>query len=378
MAKKLDELLKKQDVKADKLSRIAGICSRIQKRFGKESVNFLGNSRPEPLPRIPTGSVMLDKITGGGYPEGRIIEIFGAESSGKTSVCYHAMAEFQKKYPDEYCAFVDEEGTFDPEYAAKVGVNINELITAQPESGENAFEMVQGLIQEGVKLVVVDSVAAMLPRDEAESEEYGNQGVALQARLLSQGLRKLNPFLNKYHATLIFTNQTRTNIKVTYGDPSVSTGGRALRYYASIRLQLNAGQKVKETVGGQEIVRAVEINATTAKNKTAAPFQKAKFTIVFGLGIDNDAGVIDFAIANGIIVKKGGWFSYGGENIAQGISNVRTYLEEHQDVYDEIKKKINDITAKENESIQINEQPDEEPDEDFDDESDDDTQVGEV
>ena len=378
MAKKLDEILKKDpsDPAAAKLAKIASICAGLQKKFGKESVNFLGNSKAEPLPRIPTGSVVLDRITGGGFPEGRFIEVYGAEASGKTSVCYHVIAEFQRKYPDDLVAFVDEEGTFDPEYAANIGVKANEIMVAQPESGENAFEMVQGFIQAGVRLVVVDSVAAMLPKDEAESEEYGNQGVALQARLMSQGLRKLNPFLNKYKATVVFTNQTRTNIKVTYGDPSQSTGGKALRYYASLRLQLNQSQKIKETVGGEDVVRGIEVNATTAKNKTAAPFQKGKFTIVFGKGIDNDAGIIEFAIANGILVKKGGWFSYNGQNISQGKENLRAYLEEHPDVYADIKKRVNDINAKAIGADQIEEVDEPEPD-DLD-KPDDDTQVGEV
>lgn len=221
MAKKLDELLKSKanNAQSQKLAKIAGLCANLQKKFGKESVNYLGNKKPEALPRIPTGSLALDKITGGGYPEGRFIEIFGGEASGKTSLCYHAIAEFQKKYPDEMCAFVDEEGTFDPEYASNIGVNVGEIITTQPDSGENAFEMVEALITGGVRLVIVDSVAAMLPKDEADSEEYGNKGVALQARLMSQGLRKLNPCLNKFKATVIFTNQTRTNIKIIYGDP---------------------------------------------------------------------------------------------------------------------------------------------------------------
>ena len=378
MVKKIDEILKKtsDDPAAAKLSKVAAICAGLQKKFGKESVNFLGNSKAELLPRIPTGSVVLDKITGGGFPEGRFIEVFGGEASGKTTLCYHVIAEFQKKYPDDVCAFVDEEGTFDPEYAANVGVKVAEVITSQPESGENAFEMVQGLIQAGVRLVVVDSVAALLPKDEADSEEYGMQGVALQARLLSQGLRKLNPFLNKYKATVVFTNQTRTNIKITYGNPDQSVGGKALRYYASIRLQLNQSQKIKETVGGEEIIRGVEINAVTAKNKTSAPFQKGKFTIIFGKGIDNDAGIIEFAIANGILVKKGGWFSYNGENVAQGMANVRTYLEEHPDVYADIKKRVNEINAKAIGADQIEEVDEPEPD-DLD-KPDDDTEVGEV
>ncbi len=221
MAENLDDILKKkaEDPRAAKFAKIAAICANVKKKFGEESVNFLGNSKAEPMPRIPSGSVAIDNITGGGYPEGRIIEVFGEESSGKTSVCYHAIAQFQKKYPDELCAFVDEEGTFDPIYAAAIGVKVDEIITSQPDSGEDAFGMVQALIENGVRLVVVDSVAAMLPKDEADSEEYGNKGVALQARLMSQGLRKLNPYLNKYKATLIFTNQTRTNVKIMYGDP---------------------------------------------------------------------------------------------------------------------------------------------------------------
>lgn len=378
MAKKqLNELLSAGG-KPDKLARIAAICETIQKNFGKESVNFLGNNKPEPLPRISTGSVVLDNITGGGFPEGRMIEIYGGESTGKSSLCYHIIAEFQKKYPDGLCAFVDEEGTFDPIYAAAIGVKTSEVMIAQPATGENAFEMIDALIRNGITLAVVDSVAAMLPKDEAESEEYGNQGVALQARLMSQGLRKLTPLLNKYKATVVFTNQTRTNIKITYGQQHESAGGRALRYYASIRLQLRQAQKLKDGTGEDADVRGIEIVATTAKNKTAAPFKTGKFTIVFGKGIDNDAGVIDLAIENKILVKKGGWISYENQNIAQGIANLRTYLEEHADLYDEIKRKVNEFNNKSVEASQTAETPDEEPPEDFDDNDDDTTEVGEV
>ncbi|MBR4315984.1 MAG: hypothetical protein IKP65_03315 [Alphaproteobacteria bacterium] len=194
-------------------------CAALQDRFGKESVNFLGNKKAEPLPRIPTGSVALDRIIGGGYPIGRMIEVFGPASSGKTTVCYHAIAEAQKAYPDKWCGFVDSEHSFDPEYAGNIGVNVSELIVAQPDSGTDAFGMVQGMIENGASLIVIDSVAAMVPREEMEEEDYGHNSIGTQARMMSKGLRKLTSIAGKNKCLLIFTNQIRNKIGVMYGSP---------------------------------------------------------------------------------------------------------------------------------------------------------------
>lgn len=222
MAKKLDELLKKgrkgeAPAMSDKMSRIATACADLQKKFGKESVNFLGNRKAEPLPRLSTGSIALDKIIGGGYPEGRMIEIFGPASSGKTTLCYHALAECQKKHPDDWCGFVDSEQSFDPIYAEAVGVNVSELMTAQPDTGTDAFGMVQGMIEAGARMIVIDSVAAMMPKEEAEEEDYAHNSIGAQARMMSKGLRKLTAIAGKHKCTLIFTNQIRNKIGVMYG-----------------------------------------------------------------------------------------------------------------------------------------------------------------
>ena len=221
MAKKKE--IVEESSKSKKLEAIQKACLALQNKFGKESVNFLGNKKAEPIPRISTGSFAIDRITGGGYPVGRMIEIFGPASSGKTSLCYHAIAEAQKKFPDGWCGFVDSEHTFDPEYAENIGVNVSELVTAQPDSGTDAFAMVQGMIEAGAKMIVVDSVAAMVPREEMEEEDYGKNSIGLQARMMSKGLRKLASIAGKYKCVVIFTNQTRNKIGVMYGNPECVT-----------------------------------------------------------------------------------------------------------------------------------------------------------
>ena len=212
-----------ETAQSKKFAALAEICATIQDKFGKESVNFLGNQKAEPIPRIPSGSVAIDRITGGGYPLGRIIEIFGPASSGKTTGCYHAIAEAQKMFPDKFCAFVDSEYSFDAQYAEALGVNVSELVVAQPDSGTDAFAMVQALVENGASLIVVDSVAAMLPREEAEEEDYGKSSVGTQARMMSKGLRKLTAIVGKHKCVILFTNQVRDKIGVMYGDPSCVT-----------------------------------------------------------------------------------------------------------------------------------------------------------
>lgn len=219
MAKKLDDILnKKKEVPAnDKMAKIAASVALLKKRFGTESVNFLGNKKAEPLPRFSTGSIALDKIIGGGYPEGRMIEIFGPASSGKTTLCYHALAECQKKYPNDWCGFVDSEQSFDPIYAEAIGVNVGELVVAQPDTGTDAFGMVQGMVETGARMIVIDSVAAMMPKEEAEEEDYGHNSIGAQARMMSKGLRKLTAIAGKHKCTIMFTNQIRNKIGVMYG-----------------------------------------------------------------------------------------------------------------------------------------------------------------
>lgn len=344
MAKKLDELLKKgkngeAPAMSDKMSRIAAACADLQKKFGKESVNFLGNRKAEPLPRFSTGSISLDKIIGGGYPEGRMIEIFGPASSGKTTLCYHALAECQKKYPDDWCGFVDSEQSFDPIYAEAVGVNVGELMTAQPDTGTDAFGMVQGMIEAGAKMIVIDSVAAMMPKEEAEEEDYAHNSIGAQARMMSKGLRKLTAIAGKHKCTLIFTNQLRNKIGVLYGDPSVTSGGSALGYYASIRLKVQQCGKVEETIDGEKVIKAIETRITSAKNKTFAPFKTCEIVVEFGKGIDNDAGILDLAFQYGIIKKGGGGiYTVNGEKF-KGLPALKEYLEGNQELYEGIKAK---------------------------------------
>ena len=338
---------KKPAQMSEKMKEIAAATAALQKKFGAESVNYLGNKKPEPLPRFSSGSIALDKILGGGYPEGRMIEIFGGASSGKTTLCYHALAEAQRKYPDDWCGFVDSEQSFDPQYAESIGVNVGELVTAQPDTGTDAFGMVQGMIEAGAKLIVIDSVAAMMPKEEAEEEDYAHNSVGAQARMMSKGLRKLTAIAGKHKCTLIFTNQLRSKIGVLYGDPSVTSGGRALEYYASIRLRMNQGTKVENTINGEKIYTAIESKITTVKNKTAAPFRNCVLVIEFGKGVDNDAGVIDLAINAGFIQKKGGWYAINGENVAQGMIKLKEYLEGNQEVYAEIKAKTEEFIRNE-------------------------------
>lgn len=325
--------------KSKKLAAIQAACSALQAKFGKESVTYLGNKKAEPIPRFPSGGISIDKITGGGYPIGRMIEIFGPPSSGKTTLCYHALAEAQKAFPDKWCGFVDSEQTFDAEYASTVGVNVSELVTAQPDSGTDAFGMIQGMIENGASLIVIDSVAAMMPKEEVEEEDYGHNTIGAQARMMSKGLRKLTAIAGKYKCTLIFTNQTRSKVGVLYGSPETVSGGTALTYYASIRLRISQSGKVEEMENGEKVIKAIEFKVTTVKNKVFAPFKTANGVIVFGKGIDNDAGILDIAISNGLIQKKGGWYAIDGTNVAQGMVHLKEYLESNPELYEDIKKK---------------------------------------
>ena len=223
MARKSNVTVETDNAQSKKFALLQKVCSEIQSKFGKESINFLGNNKVTPIPRVSSGSRVIDKIIGGGYPLGRIIEVFGPASSGKTTVCYHAIAEFQKAFPDKWCGFVDSEYSYDPEYSANVGVNVAELVVAQPDSGTDAFAMVQAMIENGASLVVVDSVAAMVPREEVEEEDYGKSQMGVQARMMSKGLRKLTSIIGKYQCVVIFTNQTRSKIGILYGSPECVT-----------------------------------------------------------------------------------------------------------------------------------------------------------
>lgn len=323
-----------------KMEMLQKVCAQIQKNFGKESVNFLGNNKVTPIPRITSGSTAIDKVTGGGYPLGRTIELFGGASVGKTTACYHAIAEAQKAFPDKWCGFIDSEYSFDAQYAANIGVNVGELMIAQPDSGTDGFSILQSFVENGASLIVVDSVAAMVPREEVVEEDYGKASMASQARMMSKALRKLTAIIGKHKCVVIFTNQTREKVGVTWGNPEVVSGGKALGFYSSIRLKLSKLGVIEEGDKDEKEKVSVRTKVEAVKNKTFPPFRTAEYIVVFGKGIDNDAGVLDEAIERGMIVKKGGWYSIDGENVAQGLNNLKIYLAEHPDIFNKFKEEI--------------------------------------
>lgn len=325
-------------VKEDAIKKIV---SDLQKKFGKESVNFLGNNEIEPLTRISSQSLAIDEVTGGGYPVGRIIEIFGGESSGKTTSCYHAIAEAQKQFPDKFCALVDSEFSFDPIYASQCGVKVEELVVSQPDSGTDGFAILQGIIEAGASLVVVDSVAAMVPREEVEEEDFSKGMIGVQARMMSRALRKLTSIIGRHKAIVIFTNQTREKVGVMYGNPETTPGGNALKFYASIRLKVRKSGTIETGSGDAKEKTSVRTVVEAVKNKTAPPFRKAEFIISFGKGIDNEASYFEAIVNSGLIQSKGaGWFSYEGKNIAQGTVKLKQWFAENPDVYEELKRKL--------------------------------------
>ena len=311
--------------------------AQIDRQFGKGSVMRLGSEERAPVAVIPTGSIALDVALGvGGLPRGRIIEIYGPESSGKTTLTLHAIANVQKQ--GGIAAFVDAEHALDPEYAKKLGVNIDELLVSQPDTGEQALEIADMLVRSGsVDLVVIDSVAALVPRAEIEGE-MGDSHVGLQARLMSQALRKLTGGLNATGTTMIFINQLREKIGVFFGSPETTSGGKALKFYASVRLDIRRIETLKEgtdAVGNRTRVKVV-------KNKMAPPFKQAEFDILYGTGISREGSLIDFGVEHNIVRKSGAWFTYESEQLGQGKENARKYLIENPDLAQEIEQKILD------------------------------------
>ena len=308
----------------------------IEKQYGKGAVMVLGNEPVAQLDVIPTGSLILDGALGvGGYPKGRIIEIYGPESSGKTTFALHAIAEAQKL--GGYAAFIDAEHALDPKYAKNLGVYIEELVLSQPDSGEQALEIAEALIKSGaIDIIVIDSVAALVPEAEINGE-MGDSHVGLQARLMSQAMRKLSGIISKTKCVAIFINQIREKVGVMYGNPETTPGGRALKFYSTIRLDVRRGEQLKsgsEAVGNKTVVKVV-------KNKVAPPFKVAEVEIIYGEGISKMGELIDTAVSLNIINKAGAWFSYNGEKIGQGRENVKAYLKANPQVYDEIYEKIN-------------------------------------
>lgn len=329
----------------DKIKALQAAMARIEKDFGKGSVMRLGEENIEKIEVIPTGSLSLDLALGvGGYPRGRIIEIYGPESSGKTTLAIHAIAEAQKA--GGMAAFIDAEHAFDRFYAAKLGVNVNNLIVSQPDNGEQALEIADQLIRSAaIDILVVDSVAALTPKAEIEGD-MGDNKVGLQARLMSQALRKLTSTISKTNTTCIFINQLREKIGVLFGNPETTTGGNALKFYSSVRLDIRRITSIKD---GDDVV-GNQVRVKVVKNKVAPPFRKAEFEILFGEGISKVGEILDLAVMLDVIQKSGSWFSYAGSKLAQGRDSVKQVLKDNPELCDEIAGKVRTAMAENNAS----------------------------
>lgn len=323
------------DNKKDQL--LADALKTIEKEYGKGSIMRLGDRANVSVDAIPSGSISLDAALGiGGYPKGRIIEIYGPESSGKTTLALHAIAECQKK--GGRCAFIDAENAIDPIYAKNLGVDIDELILSQPDSGEQALEITEVLIKSGaIDLVVIDSVAALVPQAELDGE-MSDSSVGLQARLMSKAMRKLAGVMNRSNCTAIFINQLREKVGIMFGNPETTPGGRALKFYASVRLDVRKSETLK--TGQDAYGNSVKIKVV--KNKVAPPFKTAVVSIIFGEGISHIDEVVTLGVENNIIDKAGAWFSYKGEKIGQGAASVREFLKNHPEIDEEITAQIKD------------------------------------
>lgn len=330
-------------VNEEKLKALDAAISNIEKQFGKGSVMKLGDSTANMnVECIPTGSLSLDIALGlGGVPKGRVVEIYGPESSGKTTVALHMVAEVQKR--GGIAGFIDAEHALDPVYAKNIGVDIDNLYISQPDSGEQALEICETMVRSGaIDIVIVDSVAALVPKAEIDGD-MGDSHVGLQARLMSQALRKLTAIIGKTSCTVIFINQLREKVGVMFGNPETTTGGRALKYYSSIRLEVRRGEQIKkdgEAIGNRTRIKVV-------KNKVAPPFREAEVDIIYGEGISREGDILDLAAKEDIVNKSGAWYAYGGSKIGQGRENAKTYLKEHPDVMAEIEEKVREKFSKE-------------------------------
>ncbi|WP_426595314.1 recombinase RecA [Cellulomonas sp. McL0617] len=319
----------------DREKALEAALSQIDRQFGKGSIMRLGDDGRAPVEVIPTGSIALDVALGiGGLPRGRVVEIYGPESSGKTTVALHAVANAQRA--GGIAAFIDAEHALDPEYAKKLGVDTDALLVSQPDTGEQALEIMDMLIRSGaIDIVVIDSVAALVPKAEIEGE-MGDSHVGLQARLMSQALRKITGALSQSGTTAIFINQLREKIGVFFGSPETTTGGKALKFYASVRLDIRRIETLKEgteAVGNRTRVKVV-------KNKMAPPFKQAEFDILYGVGISREGSLIDMGVEHGFVRKSGAWYTYEGDQLGQGKENARSFLKDNPDLADELDKKI--------------------------------------
>ncbi len=337
MAKAQSDASATENVKEDGKTKALGqAVEHIEKQFGKGTIMRLGESTHQNVETFPTGSVSLDLALGGGIPKGRIIEIYGPESSGKTTLTLHAIAEVQKK--GGVAAFIDAEHALDPQYAQRIGVNLENLLVSQPDNGEQALEIVESLVRSNaVDLIVVDSVAALVPQAEIEGD-MGDSHMGLQARLMSQALRKLTAIISKSKSTVVFINQLRMKIGVMFGNPETTTGGNALKFYASLRMDIRRISQIKQgdsVIGNRTRVKVV-------KNKIAPPFREAEFDIMYNEGISREGDVLDLATERNIVEKSGAWFAYGGEKIGQGREAAKNYLKENPKVLEELAKKVMD------------------------------------
>ena len=320
----------------DKLRALDAALGQIEKQYGKGAVMKLGDSAANMnVETIPTGSLSLDIALGlGGVPKGRIIEVYGPESSGKTTVALHMVAEVQKR--GGIAGFIDAEHALDPAYAKNIGVDIENLYISQPDNGEQALEITETMVRSGaVDIIIVDSVAALVPKAEIDGD-MGDSHVGLQARLMSQALRKLTAAISKSNCIVIFINQLREKVGVMFGNPETTTGGRALKFYSSIRLDVRRIEALKQ--GGEMVGNRTRIKVV--KNKVAPPFREAEFDIMIGKGISKEGDVLDLAASVGIVQKSGAWFAYGGDKIGQGRENAKAYLREHPEIMDEIEHKV--------------------------------------
>jgi recombination protein RecA len=329
-------------IEGDGKAKALGLAlETIEKQFGKGSIMKLGESHTVNVETTPTGSLSLDLALGGGIPRGRILEIYGPESSGKTTLTLHAIAEVQKA--GGTAAFIDAEHALDPAYAKRIGVDIENLLLSQPDNGEQALEITETLVRSSaVDLIVVDSVAALVPRAEIEGD-MGDPQMGLQARLMSQALRKLTGVISRSKTTVIFINQIRMKIGVMFGNPETTTGGNALKFYASVRMDIRRISQIKAgdaVIGNRARVKVV-------KNKIAPPFREAEFDIMYNQGISTAGDILDLAVKFNIVEKAGAWFAYGGEKIGQGREAAKTYLQEHPEVQSEVAEKVREAAAKE-------------------------------
>ncbi len=319
----------------DKDKAVESAMSQIERQFGKGAIMKLGNREVAAVPVIPTGSIALDKALGvGGVPKGRVIEIYGPESSGKTTLTLHVVAEAQKK--GGIAAFIDAEHALDVVYAQKLGVNCDELLVSQPDTGEQALEIADMLVRSGaVDVLVIDSVAALVPRAEIEGD-MGDSHMGLQARLMSQALRKLTATIGRTNTTVIFINQIRMKIGVVFGNPETTTGGNALKFYSSVRMEIRRSAAIKdgtEVIGNRTRVKVV-------KNKMAPPFKEAEFDLMYGIGISKTGELVDLGVEAGIIEKSGAWYSYNGERVGQGRENAKKFFGENTELYEEVLGKV--------------------------------------